>query len=64
MSTLLPDALVTDVLVIEATEAECRRVMAARAALHDTWLNRRDRRDLLDEADDLLEKYNLLVLGR
>ena len=60
MTATLP----TDALVAEVAEAECRRVMARRAQLKDTWQHRKDRREMLAEADDLLEKYNLLTLGR
>lgn len=60
MTTTLPtDALVSDVL-----EAKCRQLMARRAALPNTWVNRKERARLVAEVDVILERWNWLVLGR
>lgn len=64
MSTLLPDALVTDVLVRDVIEAETRRLMAERAALPKTWTYRAERRELGKRIDDHLERFNWLTLRR
>lgn len=54
----------SDAHVAETLESEARKVMAERAALPDTWLNREQRRVLLRQVDGLLEMYNQLTLGR
>jgi hypothetical protein len=50
--------------VAEVTEAECRRIMAMRAAIKLQYDTRLVRRDLMAEACALLDEYNLLTLGR
>lgn len=59
MATLMPDALVVDVI-----EAEVRKLMAKRAALPQTWVYREERRALTKRIDDHLERFNLLTLRR
>jgi hypothetical protein len=61
MSLVDPSIVVS---VADATEAAARQVMAKRAAIKLRYDTRVVREDLLAEANDLLEKYNLLTLGR
>lgn len=51
------EELPTDVMVAEFIEARCRRLMAERASLANTWVHRRDRRDLLTEIDTALDQW-------
>lgn len=59
MATLMPDALVTDVI-----EAEVRKLMAKRAALPATWVHRAERREMAKRIDDMLERWNWLTWQR
>ena len=58
------DPVPIETLVAEATEAECRRVMAQRAAIKLRYDTRAKRAELLAEVGMLLDEWNLLVLGR
>ena len=64
MAARVEETLPTDALVVEATEAEVRRVMAQRVALRKVPATHKQRAEMLAWIDDLLDRFNLLVLGR
>lgn len=64
MAARVEETLPTDALVVEATEAEVRKVMAQRVALKKIPATHKQRAEMLAWIDDLLERYNLLTLGR
>ena len=55
------EPLPTTRLVVEVAEAECRRVMAVRAGLSVSWVNRITRAELLADVDALLDEYLALT---
>lgn len=63
MAPRVEETLPTDALVVEATEAEVRKVMAQRVALRKVPATHKQRAEMLAWIDDLLGRYALLAWG-
>lgn len=63
MAARVEETLPTDTLVVEATEAEVRRVMAKRDALRKVPATHKQRAEMLAWIDDLLSRYALFAWG-